>query len=580
MDETYSKKQSICIVSATPLSVYFFLKPHISALSRVYEVTVIFDPRNDTYIGEIDLAAKIVPINMSRKLSPLKDLISLFHLFQFFRKNHFDLIISVAPKAGLLSMISATLASPAKRIHIFQGEFWASKKGFLRFILKNADSLTAYLADQVLAVSESERAFLAKENVTPFNDIDVLGHGSICGVNMLKYQHNNEARSKVRQILGIPQDATVALFMGRIVADKGVFELVQAFVNNYTKCLNLYLLIVGPDEDGIKESPYFVSEKFQDRMRFIGFTKCPEQYMSAADFFCLPSYREGFPISILEASAAGIPTIGSDIYGIRDAIEDDVTGILVNPRDSLALSWAIFLFYQDAGLRMTLGDNAKKRASNLYQQEIVVQKYIDYFSFAIQRKKWSIFFRVLKRFIDISLSLVAFLILAIPMLLILIGIVISSKGPVIYWSNRVGKNNFLFKMAKFRSMQIETPTLATDLLMNPNEFITPIGRFLRKFSLDELPQLWNIFRGDMSFVGPRPALYNQDALIEMRSMVGVDSIRPGLTGWAQVNGRDEISNSDKVRFDIDYLQNASLILDFKILCLTCLKVIHGDGVAH
>jgi lipopolysaccharide/colanic/teichoic acid biosynthesis glycosyltransferase len=335
---------------------------------------------------------------------------------------------------------------------------------------------------------------------------------------------------------------------------------------------------VGPDEDGIKESPYFVSEKFQDRMRFIGFTKCPEQYMSAADFFCLPSYREGFPISILEASAAGIPTIGSDIYGIRDAIEDDVTGILVNPRDSLALSWAIFLFYQDAGLRMTLGDNAKKRASNLYQQEIVVQKYIDYFSFAIQRKKWSIFFRVLKRFIDISLSLVAFLILAIPMLLILIGIVISSKGPVIYWSNRVGKNNFLFKMAKFRSMQIETPTLATDLLMNPNEFITPIGRFLRKFSLDELPQLFNVLKSEMSLVGPRPIVQEELQKYGLEKSYYL-MVRPGMTGLWQVSGRNDVDYETRVYLDAWYVKNWSLWYDLAILFKT-IKVVFDKRGAY
>ena len=165
MGETNTKKQSICLVSATPLSVYFFLKPHIAALAEQYNVTVVFDPRNDDYLGDLGLEARVVPIDMARKLNPFQDVISLFHLYQFFRKNHFDLIVSVAPKAGMLSMIVASLASNAKRVHIFQGEFWASKKGLLRFILKQADSLTANLAHQVLAVSVSEKKFLAQEEI-------------------------------------------------------------------------------------------------------------------------------------------------------------------------------------------------------------------------------------------------------------------------------------------------------------------------------------------------------------------------------------------------------------------------------
>lgn len=580
MSDTYPNKKSICIVSATPLSIYFFLKPHILNLSNQYDVTLVFDPSNDAYLGDLGLGVKIAPISMARKIRPFQDLISLFHLSQFFKKHRFDLVISVAPKAGLLSMIAATIASPAKRVHIFQGEYWASKKGFFRFALKKSDSLTAYLAHKVLAVSKSERAFLAKEGVIQVDRVDVLGYGSIGGVDVVKYQFNSDARLQIRQKLDIPLDATVVLFMGRVVADKGIFELAKAFENNYEKCQNLYLLIVGPDEDKAKDELLLKMNDIIDRVRSVGFTRSPEQYMSAADFFCLPSYREGFPISILEASAAGIPTIGSNIYGISDAIEADKTGILVSPRDVPALSEALILLYRDIDLRQALGRNAKARAHELFKQDNVVGQYIDYFSLAIQSKKPNICFEASKRAIDIILSLLASLILAIPMLLVAISVALSSKGPVIYWSDRVGKNNVLFKMAKFRSMKIETPALATDLLKTPDQFMTPIGRFLRKSSLDELPQLWNIFKGDMSFVGPRPALFNQESLIEMRTEVGVDSLRPGLTGWAQVNGRDEISTIDKVKFDLEYLKCASVLFDIKILGLTFLKVLRVDGVKH
>jgi lipopolysaccharide/colanic/teichoic acid biosynthesis glycosyltransferase len=580
MGETNFKKQSICIVSATPLSVYFFLKPHIAALAKQYNVSVVFDPRNDDYLGDLGLEARVVPINMTRKLNPFQDFFSLFYLYKFFRKNQFDLIVSVAPKAGMLSMIAASLASHSKRVHIFQGEFWASKKGLLRSILKQVDSLTANLAHQVLAVSESEKKFLAQEKIIQLEKIDVLGEGSICGVDIVKYQFNSDVRSLVRQELKIPIDAVVALFMGRIVADKGIFELMDSFKNTYKDCPNLYLLIVGPDEGAIKEGLFSSIGKAQDRVRLVGFTRTPERYMSAADFFCLPSYREGFPISILDAAAAGIPTIGTSIYGISDAVQDGKTGLLVAPRNAKKLREAISRLYQNHELRNILGANAKARVIDLFQQNIVVKRYVDYLSGAIHSRRPGIYYLFLQRTIDIVLSGLALLALAIPMLLIGVCIAISSKGPLIYWSDRVGKNNILFRMAKFRTMKINTPVLATDLLANPTQYITSIGRFLRKSSLDELPQLWNILRGDMSFIGPRPALFNQSSLIEMRTDVGVDYLRPGLTGWAQVNGRDEISDEEKVQLDLWYMQHASLSLNLKILCLTFLKVFRSDGVSH
>jgi O-antigen biosynthesis protein WbqP len=157
---------------------------------------------------------------------------------------------------------------------------------------------------------------------------------------------------------------------------------------------------------------------------------------------------------------------------------------------------------------------------------------------------------------------------------------LTSRGPVLYWSDRVGRNNVIFKMPKFRSMQTNTPAVATHLLMNPDVYLTPIGSFLRKSSLDELPQLWSIIKGDMSFVGPRPALFNQHDLIELRTRSGVHELVPGLTGWAQVNGRDELPIPQKVALDVDYLKRKSFWLDLEIIFLTGLKVLRRDNVAH
>jgi O-antigen biosynthesis protein WbqP len=184
------------------------------------------------------------------------------------------------------------------------------------------------------------------------------------------------------------------------------------------------------------------------------------------------------------------------------------------------------------------------------------------------------------RFVNLFLVFVVLLLFFIPIIIIAIIIRLTSRGPSIYWSDRVGKNNVIFKMPKFRTMQINTPAVATHLLKNSNNFITPVGNFLRITSLDELPQLWSILKGDMNFVGPRPALFNQNDLIDLRTKEGVNKFIPGLTGWAQVNGRDELSIPNKVALDVEYMQHQSFWFDMKILWMTFLKVIKRTGVSH
>jgi len=186
----------------------------------------------------------------------------------------------------------------------------------------------------------------------------------------------------------------------------------------------------------------------------------------------------------------------------------------------------------------------------------------------------------MKRISDSLLVVIVIILLLIPIILTAIAVRITSKGSILYWSDRVGKNNKIFKMPKFRSMEIGTPAVATHLLDNPDSFLSPIGGFLRHSSLDELPQLFSVLKGDMSFVGPRPALYNQDDLIDLRTDKGVDKLLPGITGWAQVNGRDELSIPDKVALDTEYLNRQSFWFDMKILWMTFLKVIKRDGVSH
>lgn len=186
----------------------------------------------------------------------------------------------------------------------------------------------------------------------------------------------------------------------------------------------------------------------------------------------------------------------------------------------------------------------------------------------------------MKRVLDLCLGLIAAAVLIIPFCMLALLVKFTSKGPVLYWSDRVGRGNRIFAMPKLRTMRMDTPVVATHLLTDPQQFLTPVGGFLRKSSLDELPQLWCILKGDMSVVGPRPALFNQHNLIEMRTERGVHKLRPGLTGWAQINGRDELPIREKVKLDVDYIRKQSLAFDAKVILLTFLKVVRRDGVAH
>ena len=186
----------------------------------------------------------------------------------------------------------------------------------------------------------------------------------------------------------------------------------------------------------------------------------------------------------------------------------------------------------------------------------------------------------MKRYFDFVFVAIMAVVLFVPMILITLLIKLTSKGPILYWSDRVGIKNKVFKMPKFRSMSVDAPDVATHLLNNPDVYLSPIGGFLRRSSLDELPQLWSILKGDMSFVGPRPALFNQDDLITLRTEYGVDKLIPGLTGWAQVNGRDELPIPEKVALDVEYMHRQSFWFDMKILWMTFLKVIKRDGVSH
>lgn len=370
----------MCVIAATRLSIHFFLKPHLRELALHFQVTVASNPQYDTYLPPLKLPIREVDIDIKRKISPWGDVLALVSLFRLFRKGNFDIVVTVVPKAGLLGMLAAFMLRIPFRVHIFQGEVWASRKGFMRFLLKRMDALTARLATHILAVSPSEKRFLEMENVVPLGRVQVLGSGSICGVDTEKFKPDNLMRRQVRAQLGIPEEAVVCIFLGRLALDKGVIDLGKAFARSAKYSTNLWLIYVGPDEENMQDRlRKLIPGLLLDRTRILGFTNCPQKMLIASDFLCLPSYREGFGMVILEAASVGIPSIGTRIYGVTDAIEEGLTGQLVSVGDIDALSFHMTRWCNFPDERRQFAAAARSRVISKFQQKVVVDNYVRFF---------------------------------------------------------------------------------------------------------------------------------------------------------------------------------------------------------
>lgn len=374
-----SARPKMCVVSTTPLTIHFFLKSHLRALATFSDIVLALNPGNDPYTPELQLPLRMFPISIKRNIDFFADIRTLKQLYRLFRREKPDLVWAVTPKGGLLGMLAAWLAGVKCRVFIFQGEVWASKVGPMRWILKLADKVCAYCATCLLAVSFTERLFLEQENVVPVGRVQVLGKGSISGVDLERYKPDSKERGVIRKEYKIPPDAVVVLFVGRLTKDKGLLELAEAFSRLSTARDNLWLLIVGPDEQELSTAIREILGEASVKCVFAGFSSHPEKYMVAADFICLPSYREGFGMVIVEAAAAGIPAVGSKIPGISDAILENKTGLLVEPQNIDALQSALLRLIDDSGLRHQLALAARQNVLENFKSSDVVGRYVDLF---------------------------------------------------------------------------------------------------------------------------------------------------------------------------------------------------------
>jgi glycosyltransferase involved in cell wall biosynthesis len=378
-------KEKIVIVSAVPETILAFMSKHLQALTGEYLTYAVCSNANSIPAERLIPDVKYIDISIERKISPLRDLLSLFKLIQFFRFHQFTLVQSITPKAGLLSMLAAWICRVPIRVHVFTGQAWITRSGFSRWYLKSFDRFIATLATSLLADSPSQKQFLVDEGIVSARDIQVLADGSVCGVDNLKFKPNADAKKEIRAQLAIPEEATVALFIGRIKRDKGVLDLASAFGGLDSSFNSLYLVFVGPDEDALREQILHLVSLGRSQVRFVGHVNNPEEFIAAADFLCLPSYREGFGLVAIEAAAVGIPTLASRIYGITDAVIDGVTGLLHEPGDLAGIADGLRTMAAIPEIRISMGDAAQKRALELFPTSRVVNAQLSYYKSLIQK---------------------------------------------------------------------------------------------------------------------------------------------------------------------------------------------------
>lgn len=348
--------RSVCLTLTSPFVLNAFLQGHLSRLRQSFTVAVCVNRSESDIAVAVPERVEVQDVEIRRKISPWHDVAALWKLWRFYRRHRFDAVVTVTPKAGLLGMLAARLAGTRVRVHWFTGQVWATRKGLMRTMLKGMDRLTAACATDVLADSPSQRDFLVHEGVVAGGKVAVLGHGSISGVDTARFRPDPEARQRIRTELQIPGGAPCLLYVGRMSKEKGVPDLLAAFGRLRADFADLHLILVGPDEEGL------LSRTRIPGLHAVGYTKNAEAYMAAADIICLPSYREGFGSVLIEGAACGLPAVASRIYGVTDAVVENVTGLLHPPGDIAALTDGLRLLISDDAFRLRLRKNAYERA--------------------------------------------------------------------------------------------------------------------------------------------------------------------------------------------------------------------------
>lgn len=377
-------RRAVCIVTAVPISLRAFFPAHVAVLRERYDITLVSTGTAADVAPLLGPHVRFLPVSIARRIAPFRDLRALIALYRLFRIHRFDLVHSMTPKAGLLAMVAARAAGVPNRVHTFTGQVWSTRTGAGRWLLKSLDRLLANSATALLADSASQARFLVDNRIAGAGEVEVLADGSVAGVDMERFRPDTVARARVRTEYRISDAAVLFLFLGRWSRDKGVGDLAQAFALASQTVPDIHLLVVGPDEDGFAAEISGLARRCPGRVHAIGYAERPEDYMAAADVFCLPSYREGFPVVIIEAAAVGLPAIASRIYGITDAVDDGVTGVLHPPGSIREIAAAMVRLASDERERRAMGVAARARAGARFSQARVTEALATFYRMRLE----------------------------------------------------------------------------------------------------------------------------------------------------------------------------------------------------
>jgi lipopolysaccharide/colanic/teichoic acid biosynthesis glycosyltransferase/glycosyltransferase involved in cell wall biosynthesis len=555
-----------------------------------FEVILVASPGPgiDSVAAEEGVAQ--APVAMKRTIAPLQDLRSLWHLWRLVRQLRPALVNFGTAKAGLLMGIASWATGVPCRVYTVHGLRLETTRGIKRWILLRTERIACRCAHRVICVSESVRTRVLELGLARKEQAVVLAAGSFNGVDADRFAPTPErvkAGEELRRELGIPPEAPVIGFVGRVTRDKGVPELIEAFTELRRRFSELRLLWLGrlDDTDPVPETTrrFMLSDP---GVVSTGYVDDSSPYYQVMDVLALPTHREGFPTVTLEASAAGKPVVTTRATGAVDAVADGITGLLVPVGDAQALTEALGSLLADPGLSRRMGRAGEERVRREFRREPIWQELAALY-WGLLRERAGLpsqgvraqttapvmgegIGRHLKRLVDLCGAAVG-LVVTGPLLAWTAATIRLRMGPpVLFRHRRVGREGRVFTVLKFRTMVGERD--GDGRLRSKAQRITPAGRLLRRFSLDELPQLWNVLKGEMSLVGPRPlppvylpAYTERDRLRH--------AVRPGLTGWAQVHGRTELKFSRRFALDSWYVENWSLWLDLRILLLTVPRVL-------
>jgi Glycosyltransferase len=375
------QKNKIAFVVAIPLTAKAFLMDHIEALKQIYEVHLVAnfpDEESKREFEDVGLVCHSAPI--LRAISLGGDLKGVFALRKLFKKEKFECVHSVTPKAGLLTALAGWMARVPHRVHIFTGQVWATRKGVMRSLLKGMDQLIAKLNTNIMVDGEGQRQYLINEGVLSEKNSFVPAEGSIAGIKLDRYVISPEVRAEERKKLGLTDENVVYIFLGRLNHDKGIGELFEAFNRLVVECPKSVLLFYGMDEEGYDQKVVdYANIKKGENYFFPGLTKTPFKALQAGDVFVIPTWREGFGVSVLEAQALGLPVITSDAYGVVDASVDGVTGLRCGVNDPEGLYRQMKAYYENAEMRKAHGEAGRKRVVEHFSNDVVSQAWVDFY---------------------------------------------------------------------------------------------------------------------------------------------------------------------------------------------------------